>query len=53
MRLTIAIRVDVRDRNEGRRFFRVIKDQFENSPNVEVSGSITEDADEAETSNPG
>ena len=53
MKLTIAIRIEVRDRDEGRRFFRVVKEQHANNPDVVVTGSISSDADEVEPADPG
>ncbi|KKM66001.1 hypothetical protein LCGC14_1485580 [marine sediment metagenome] len=53
MKLTISIDVEVRDEDEGRRFFRVLKERFADSPDVQVFGSIISDANEIDPAVPG
>ena len=53
MKLSVVLRIDVRDQAEGQRFFRVIKDQYADNPEISVTGNIITDADEVEPADPG
>ena len=53
MMLSVILSINVRDQVEGQRFFRVIKDQYADNPDIRVSGNIITDADEVEPSDPG